>query len=478
MVLYATVWGAGWVGDSYQYIGSARSLAHQGKLAYPGSGEILIPLTHYPPAFPVVLACFEWLGLDAYVMVRYFHGFLFGVMILLVGVTVYRISHSYPSSLLASLLTLFSAALLERHAWALSEPLFLVATVGGFLAVDVFFKTNKRIALLLALICFTVAWLTRYVGVVAIITIICIYALVNQRYWKQRVVDIGLALVLPTAPILLWTVRNFQLEGRFLNRSLTFTPLGEKNWLSIIQNLAGWVLPGRVILGREKWLLIGGVVAVFFLALWWIYENRRKETSPLKVLRSMPLIPTYILYGVIYVPVVILSKLFFDPMIGFTERMLIPTQLSVIIIVPVGLNYLWKTQGWFVKVVVVTAALLLLFYYVNEGTTRLERLHRQGLGIANRRWHESQVIKLLPTLGGGEIYSNSQSSMYLWTGRAGRYFTELVEISAFDDEQPIYLVVFHYLKANARLQKLMDRSVRLEEDGIATIYLYQPRLEQ
>lgn len=93
MVLYTTVWGPGWVADSYQYIGAARTLAHKGILAYPGSGNSLIPLTHYPPAFSIVLAAFEWLGWDAYSAVRYFHAFLFGLTIILVGITAFRISH-------------------------------------------------------------------------------------------------------------------------------------------------------------------------------------------------------------------------------------------------------------------------------------------------------------------------------------------------------------------------------------------------
>jgi len=172
MVLYATVWGAGWVSDSYQYIGAARNFAHKGILAYPGPGNSRIPLTHYPPAFSVVLASFEWLGLDAYGIIRYFHALLFSLTILLVGMTVLRVTHSPWSSLFASLLTLFSAALLERHAWALSEPLFLSMTLGGFLLVDVFYKTSRRFSLVCALVCLTIAWLTHYVGIVAIVMVV------------------------------------------------------------------------------------------------------------------------------------------------------------------------------------------------------------------------------------------------------------------------------------------------------------------
>jgi hypothetical protein len=471
MVLYATVWGAGWVADSYQYIGAARNLAQKGILAYPGSGNSLIPLTHYPPAFSVVLAAFEWVGWDAYITVRYFHAFLFGLSIILVGITTLRITHCPWSGLFASLLTLFSAPLLERHAWAMSEPLFLTLILSGFLLVDVFYKTDRRLYLILTLFCLAIAWLTRYIGVVAIITLALILTVLRQPGWKALLINLGLTTVICGVPMLLWAFRNFQIENQFLNRQLTFTPLGMKNWLSIVQTLMGWLLPGRVIYGREKWLVIGAGLFFLLVLAWWWYEAKKKGISPIQALRPIPLVVIYILFGMLYVPFVILSKLFFDPAIGFTERMLIPTQLSVIILVSAFLSFLWKSRKWLGKVIGTGMALLLLFYYTNESFSRLQTLHKQGLGVANRRWHESQVIQTLQTLETNQLYSNSLSTMYLWTGEAGWYFTELADESMVINEYPAYLVVFHYLKPNARLQRLMEQLKVYKEDRIATIYI-------
>lgn len=471
MVLYATVWGAGWMADSYQYIGAARNLAQKGVLAYPGSGNFPVPLTHYPPAFSVVLAVFEWLGWDAYATVRYFHAFLFSLSILLVGITVSRISLSPWSGLFASLLTLFSAPLLERHAWALSEPLFLTLILSGFLLVDVFHKTGKRLHLTFALICLTIAWLTRYIGIVAILTLVIVLILFRQAGWKSLLVNLGLAMMICGVPMALWTFRNFQLENQFLNRQLTFTPLGIKNWLSIIQTLMGWLLRGRVIYGREKWLVICAGLFLLLTLAWWLYEARKRKLSPIQALRSIPLVVLYILFGILYVPFVILSKLFFDPAIGFTERMLIPTQLSVIIVVSAFLGFLWKSRNWLGRVIGIVMALLLLFYYTNESVSRLQTLRKQGLGVANRRWHESQVIQTLQSLEANRLYSNSLSTMYLWIGEAGWYFTQLADEGKTINDQAAYLVVFHYLKPNARLQRLMDQFGVYQEDRIATIYI-------
>ncbi len=474
MVIYATVWGLGWVADSYQYIGSARGLAQQGKLAFPGSGGAPVPLTHYPPAFPFVLAIFEWIGLDAYVTLRYFHAFLFGLTIILVGLSVFRISQSLWSSLFAALLALFSAALLERHAWALSEPLFLVLTLSGFLLVDLFYRTSKRIFLIYALICLTTGWLTRYVGVTSIAALVCVLMIVRPQGWRQNWLNVGLTLLIPFVPLFLWTIRNYHIESQFLNREITFTPMGIKNWLSIIQTLAGWLLPGRFIIGREKWLVVVGSLFLLLLFGWWIFEISRKKNSVAESLRARPLIALYLLFGVLYVPIVILGKLFFDPMIGFTERMLIPTQLSVIVLIPVLLNSLAKKLYGVGKVISVLLAILLLFYYVQESSTRLEKLNKNGLGVANRRWHESESIKMLQNLEGGQIYSNSLSTMYLWRGEPGRYFTELTHKLSQEGTETSYLVVFHYLNPNERLLRLMNTFPILTDDRIATIYTNSP----
>lgn len=472
MVLYATVWGPGWVADSHQYIGAARGLVHRGVLAYPGSGGSLVPLTHYPPAFSVVLAAFERLGLNSYGAIRYFHAFLFALTIILIGITVFRISRSPWWGLFASLMTLFSAALLERHAWALSEPLFLFTTLGGFLFVDLFYQTNRRLFLIFALMCLTTAWMTRYVGVVAIVTLVCIFATLRTQGWKQTLLNILLTVVISSLPMIFWAARNFYIESQFLDRDLKYTPLGPKNWLSMIQTLAGWLLPDRIVVGRERWLVIGGIVALILVVSWWFYEARKRAITPIQMLRLRPLVPIYILYSILYVPFVILSKLLFDPMIGFTERMLIPTQLSVLVIVPIFLNYLWRNWKRLGKLVALIIALVLLVYYSNESLNRLERLHKQGLGVANRRWHESQVIQTLRRINEGDLYNNSISTMYLWRGETGRYFTELGNGRNQILGEPVYLIVFHYLSPNARLQKLMDGLPILLEDAIATIYLY------
>src|SRR5215212_407867 len=76
LVLQATPEGAGLSDDSIAYIAGARSM-----VAGDGYREAWLesnqPVTHFPPAFPSVLAFFGFLGLDPLHAARYVNAFLF-----------------------------------------------------------------------------------------------------------------------------------------------------------------------------------------------------------------------------------------------------------------------------------------------------------------------------------------------------------------------------------------------------------------
>lgn len=65
MVAFATTWGAGISPDSVRYVGAARGVvAGQGVSVLAGDGTP-VPLTKWPPAFPILLAIPGLWGLDA-----------------------------------------------------------------------------------------------------------------------------------------------------------------------------------------------------------------------------------------------------------------------------------------------------------------------------------------------------------------------------------------------------------------------------
>jgi hypothetical protein len=86
--------GAGLDADSVTYLDAAQNLARgRGLTLTPGlsveSNPLnLLPLTHHPPLFPVLLAAFQWFGVDALAGARWLNVLLLGVNGLLVGLIV------------------------------------------------------------------------------------------------------------------------------------------------------------------------------------------------------------------------------------------------------------------------------------------------------------------------------------------------------------------------------------------------------
>ena len=105
VVLLITKHGASMIPDSAVYIGTARNLAQGRGLTTPfnllinpyspakaAAFDGAVPLTHYPPLFPAVLAVFQRLDIDALDAARWFNALLMGVNVFLAGVVAWRFS--------------------------------------------------------------------------------------------------------------------------------------------------------------------------------------------------------------------------------------------------------------------------------------------------------------------------------------------------------------------------------------------------
>ena len=174
LVWYSTVWGAGLISDSFQYAATARNLAHGNGFTLPyGDGE-LIPMTKYAPMFSILLAGLELIGVSAIVGARILNILLFGVNIVLMFLSVKKLTRSDIFSLLPSLLFTLSFVTVEVHTWALSEPLYICLSLLSFLFLQNHFEQAKVNWLLLAALTTSLAFLTRYVGFSLVISIILI----------------------------------------------------------------------------------------------------------------------------------------------------------------------------------------------------------------------------------------------------------------------------------------------------------------
>jgi 4-amino-4-deoxy-L-arabinose transferase-like glycosyltransferase len=474
LVWYSTVWGAGLISDSFQYTASARSLAsgHGFSLPY-GEGE-LQPMTKYPPMFPVLLAGFELLGGTALRGARFLNIILYGVNIFLVFHSARRLAHSTGFALLAALLFAVSFVVVEVHSWALSEPLYICLSLSAILLIQNYFEENKSSRVLLAALLAAAAFLTRYVGV-SLVLAMSIVLLLNRNAWKQRIRDLLLFGLIAVLPMALWSLRGYLLTRTWNDRTPAFHPLTLKNYVSAIDVIYGWFFPRSLVEGAEKIFLALTAVALFLLLV--LIWRSRKASTVAWIDSFNPEKKTSLLHGmyiVLYLLIIVVSKTWLDADIGLSDRILSPMLVSLLILLAAGLSFLWNNYGK-ARPFVVLAGLGLLAYYVAGTSVSVQGFHATGLGIARRGWSRSEVIQSLRSYPDTPMYTNSNSSLYLWSDRAGYGIPDFETLKDKGTNVRAILVIFHHVPPTGkRLDDLVSGLKPIADDQVASIYALDP----
>src|SRR5687768_2666146 len=97
LMLWTTALGAGVSPDSVLYIDAARNL-----LAGKGLVALGIPLSHYPPGYPAVLALGGLAGIEPLAGARLLNALLFGLNAMLIGWLAYACAERRPAAGIAA----------------------------------------------------------------------------------------------------------------------------------------------------------------------------------------------------------------------------------------------------------------------------------------------------------------------------------------------------------------------------------------
>lgn len=474
LVWYSTVWGAGLISDSYQYTASARNLARGNGFSLPVGGGAFEPMTKYPPMFSILLSVFELAGFSSLQAARFVNMALFGANIFLVFLSTQRLAHSFFFSLLAAVFFCLSPVMVEDHSWALSEPLYICFGLVSILLVQKYFENDKNTWLILAGVTAALAFLTRYVGI-SLVLAIGMILLLDKAGFRKRLRDLFMFGLIAILPMALWTLRGYLLTQTLNDRMIAFHPLTLKNYVSAIDVFYSWFFPSSLVQGAEKYFLAltAIVLVVFFILLW------RFNQAPVRGLvedftPEKRILLLHSLYIVLYGMVVIASKMWIDPDIGLSDRILSPMLVSMLILLSVFLAYMWSRYGK-ARPVVVLIALGLIAYYSAGTFVNVRQFHETGIGIARRGWHRSEVIQSLRSYSSYPIYTNSNSSLYLWSDRAGYSIPEFELLKEKGTDDKALLVIFHHVPPKgSRLEKLTGGLEVLAEDQVASVYLLTP----
>lgn len=236
--------GAGMTPDSVVYISVARNIADDNNfLTYNGTDLVL-----QPPLYPLILASIKIIAsIDPQISTVYFNAFLFGFIICLSGLLLLKYLNSFILILLGTISVLISYALVKTSLMVLSEPLFIILLLLFLYYLDKFRSKQDYTSLFLLSLWASLACLTRYTGVILILTGMIFILIQQKSNLKEKLLQSLLFILITVLPIGSWIIRNYFISG---------TPLGQRaeSSYSLSQNLKfyydtlfPWYLPANSI---------------------------------------------------------------------------------------------------------------------------------------------------------------------------------------------------------------------------------------
>jgi len=485
LLLRATPQGLGLSDDSIAYISGARSL-----LAGDGYREAYLlsngPMTHFPPGFSSVLAFFGLFGLDPLRGARLVNALLFGLNAGLLGVLVWRMTPSLSAGLVIAGIFIGSGEMLQVHAVAMSEPLFILLALCAIWNFDLYFEfppssVRKGIAgewwWLAACGMFTgFAYLTRYAGLALVATFIVAICILRTS-WRKRFTSIGIffAGFLPWA--LGWAIRNRIVADSATNRTFAWHPITAENWHTARYQISLFLIPvesWREVLYKQPYV-IEALTALILGALlvWILFQTRNYFLKPNQLPAvnrggkpSREVISFVVaLFIFAYLASILSSMLMFDAATKFKLRILAPVYVGLFIMLVYAGIWLRNRN----RIVVILLTFVLLGFSVYKQSVTVNEWTKNGLGYASFKWYDSQAMAYLRDLPADiKIYTNEPGAVYLYVRRGtvvlpDRY-DSVTGMTRDSDFEKNLAIMQQEIQAGKAVLVLFDRGENVAED--------------
>lgn len=428
LILRATPQGLGLSDDSIAYIAGARSMiAGQGyREAWLASNQ---PVTHFPPGFSLVLALFGPFGIDPLRSVRFVNALFFGLNAALLGILAWRMTPSLTAGLVLAGLFVANGEMLQVHAVAMSEPLFIFLSLLSFWMFDLYFERHHHwLWLTLCAMFVGMAYLTRYAGL-ALVGTYLLALLVLHTSWQKRLTSMGIFLAGVLPWILGWAIRNRLVAENATNRLFAWHPITSDNMRMGLRVFSDFLIPveaWRRAIFRQPGVIevmvviaLGAVLAWVVIRAWTYLSEPSQEPVGERVGKeAMGVIAfTAGLFILAYLVSILASMTMFDAATKFRLRILAPVFLGLLILL-VYLGVWLKDRN---RPIVIGLTLLLLGLSVYKQSIMVDTWYKSELGYASFKWYDSKAIAFLRALPADvRIYTNEPAVVYLYTGR-GNY---------------------------------------------------------
>jgi hypothetical protein len=417
--------GIGASPDSVAYIGAAKNLLDGHGLSLPYGEPDNPAMTHHAPLYPLLLALSGsggWKIMDA---AKWINIILFIINIGIVFFILRSISSNFWLPMAGCTLILASPAMIQIHAMAWTEPLFISLSTLGLYVLSRYLGNGRRMPLVMSGILLGLAFLTRYAGAVLIATGMVVIILLGRKSLRQKLLDVLVFGGFTSLPMILWMARNKIVTKTATNREFLFHPLGKAQLMEMLGTFSGWVLIPERIPALVRGILL---IALSIAVIWIIYVNiwnaliNKKYKDLANELRSIPpIVNVFVIYIISYIGFLVFSVTFIDANTPFDERILSPVYNAGVILIVYTLDRLLKSPktNQAIKITLVALLSIAVAIYIVNAAGFINTYQSSGLGFNSVYWREAEILQATKNLPADiTIYTNVPEVVYLYTGRS------------------------------------------------------------
>lgn len=408
--------GIGISPDSVTYISVARNIVTgEGFTGFDGNALVL-----QPPLYPLLLASIKLiLNIDPINSAGFLNGLFFGLTLFFTGVYLFRVFGSVFLTFAGAAIAGVSYVLMQTSLIALSELPFILLVILFLLAFARYQHRRSSRTLLLFSIITSLACLTRYAGLVLILSGGLSIFFLTEGSMKSKRKDLAIFTFVAALPLVVWLIRNVIVSGSIMGQrgESSYSISANLGFLGI--TLIKWFMPFQQ---NEILLLFAGGLLIGLVIIGGVFMTRKRgdEQNP-KLLLAGPVL----LLICLYVTLIVVSSTFtaYDKI---STRLLSPVFIPVIIILFFSFSEIALKMSRYVKPWVVTSlAVLLIYYWGAYHATRSIHIVTQfeqfsGEEYSSNQWAENSVIKYLNThkteMTEYSFYSNVPEAVYILSG--------------------------------------------------------------
>jgi hypothetical protein len=419
--------GIGISPDSIIYFSCSENLINgNGFLKFDGT-----PYVEYAPLLPVLLVITKIIGINPSASMMIINAAIMGFLILFIGYLFSKQIKNNLVLLIGGLLILFSRPLYQVSSFAWTEPLFILFSILGLYYLQKFIINRKNKEFIFLILFTSLACLTRYIGVVLIITgfITILFHLINVNFKKRILYSISFGFF-SSLPTIVFIIRNYNLTQTLLGERHASIYSLQENLYFTLSEITNWFLP--ISLLSSIWELMIILTSLIFVIITIILLINIKKIIDKKTY----IIPT-LYFFMIYLLFINISA----SIVGFDRlnfRLLSPLFIPIIIIFITVVDHLFsmidnvknhRTSNFLSKLFLLIKKphrfklflylimiLILVSSFALTSSSFISNIHN-GIGIySSPMWKNSELLEVFVDSDFNKsIYSNAPDAIYYFT---------------------------------------------------------------